>query len=180
MSVYKKLSSQDYSITPFNANKQYTFTSSSASTNKINFFEARYNSQSIELYNSGNIKYTQLDHLFYRDYKDDVGNKLGNINYLKQKRVLYNRVNILSIPSGLSGHKINPGSFFLSSSNKKIVDDSFGNLIIEGTNVEDYCTDFRSIIVNIGPEKGFKLFVQDLNADTVKTTGITYQGINLT
>ena len=31
-----------------------------------------------------------------------------------------------------------------------------------------------------GPEKGFKLFVQDLNADTVKTTGITYQGINLT
>ena len=31
-----------------------------------------------------------------------------------------------------------------------------------------------------GPEKGFRLFVQDLNADTVKTTGITYQGINLT
>ncbi len=31
-----------------------------------------------------------------------------------------------------------------------------------------------------GPEKGFRLFVEDLNADTVKTTGIIYQGINLT
>ena len=31
-----------------------------------------------------------------------------------------------------------------------------------------------------GPKKGFSLFVNDLNSDTVKTQGITYQGINLT
>jgi len=31
-----------------------------------------------------------------------------------------------------------------------------------------------------GPKKGFSLFVNNLNSDTVKTQGITYQGINLT
>ena len=31
-----------------------------------------------------------------------------------------------------------------------------------------------------GPKKGFLLAVQNLNADTVATKGITYQGINLT
>ena len=31
-----------------------------------------------------------------------------------------------------------------------------------------------------GPKKGFSLFFNDLNSDTVKTQGITYQGINLT
>ena len=161
MSAYKNISSQDYSIIPFNANKQYNFTSASSSPNQITYFSSSWTSESVDLYSSGNIKYSQIDHLFYRNYKTDIGNKFGNINYLKQKRVLYNEANILSIPAGLYGHYVKPNSFILSSSLQTAIDDSFGNLIISGTNVDDYVTDPRSILLDIGPVKGFKKY--DLN-----------------
>lgn len=169
MSVYKKFSPLDYATVPFNANKQYDFDSASAASNKITYFDTRWTSESISNYsgNSGNddtinaIKYQQLDHLYYRNFKLDVNNKLGNNHYLKQRRVLYENANILSIPAGLYGYQIKPGSFFLSSSNRKFVDDGHGNLMISGTILSDYVTDPRANILNIGPVKGFKLY--DLN-----------------
>ena len=169
MSVYKKFSPLDYATVPFNAHKQYTFDSSSANSNQITVFDTKWTSESISIYsgNSGNddsinaIKYQQLDHLYYKNYKRDVNNKLGNSHYLKQRRVLYENANILSIPAGLYGHQIKPGSFFLSSSNRKIVDDKNGNLMIKGTNVSNYVTDPRANVLNIGPVKGFKRY--DLN-----------------
>ena len=169
MSVYKKFSPLDYATVPFNAHKQYTFDSSSATSNQITVFDTRWTSESISTYsgNSGNddsinaIKYQQLDHLYYRNFKRDVNNRLGDNHYLKQRRVLYENANILSIPAGLYGHQVKPGSFFLSSSNRKIVDDKNGNLIIEGTNISNYVTDPRANVLNIGPVKGFKRY--DLN-----------------
>ncbi len=169
MSVYKKFSPLDYATVPFNAHKQYTFNSSSAVSNQITVFDTRWTSESISTYsgNSGNndsinaIKYQQLDHLYYRNFKRDVNNRLGDNHYLKQRRVLYENANILSIPAGLYGHQVKPGSFFLSSSNRKIVDDKNGNLIIEGTNISNYITDPRANVLNIGPVKGFKRY--DLN-----------------
>ena len=174
MSVYKKFSPLDYATVPFNAHKQYIFDSASAAANQIGVFDTKWTSESLGKYSSGSIsgshdradvintiKYNQLDHLYYRNYKRDVNNKLGNSHYLKQRRVLYENANILSIPAGLYGYKIKPGSFFLSSSNRKIVDDKKGNLMIEGTNISDYVTDPRANILNIGPVKGFKRY--DLN-----------------
>ena len=52
------------------------------------------------------------------------------IEYQKQPRNLYEKVNILSIPMGLYGNKIKPGSFYLSASKSQIIDDKYGNLII--------------------------------------------------
>jgi len=174
MSVYKKFSPLDYATVPFNAHKQYTFNSSSANSNKIEVFDTRWTSESLGNYSSGSksgswersdtintIKYNQLDHLYYRNFKRDVNNRLGDSHYLKQRRVLYENANILSIPAGLYGHQIKPGSFFLSSSNRKIVDDKIGNLMIEGTNISNYVTDPRANVLNIGPIKGFKRY--DLN-----------------
>ena len=169
MSVYKKFSPLDYATVPFNAHKQYNFDSASAASNQITVFDTRWTSESISTYsgNSGSddsinaIKYQQLDHLFYRNFKREVNNRLGDNHYLKQRRVLYENANILSIPAGLYGHQIKPGSFFLSSSNRKIVDDKNGNLMIEGTNVSNYVTDPRANVLNIGPVKGFKRY--DLN-----------------
>ena len=169
MSVYKKFSPLDYATVPFNAHKQYNFNSASAANNQIGVFDTKWTKENISTYsgNSGSddtinaIKYNQLDHLFYRNYKRDVNNKLGNGHYLKQRRVLYENANILSIPTGLYGHQIKPGSFFLSSSNRKIVDDKNGNLMIEGTNISGYVTDPRANVLNIGPVKGFKRY--DLN-----------------
>ena len=93
-----------------------------------------------------------------------LNNKLGDINYLKHKRVLYKDATIISIPTGLYGHKIKPGSFSLISNNIKIIDDSYGNLIISGTIIDNYITDPRLILLNIGPNKGFERY--DLNTYT--------------
>jgi len=171
--VYKKLTAQDIAVVPFNAHKQYNFDSGSASSNSVNVFRSRWTSESIDLYSSAStsyglpadsinaVKYRQLDHLFYKDFKRDISNRFGNNHYLNQKRELHENANILSIPAGLYGFEVKPSTFFLSSSIHKVVDDSNGNLIISGTNLNDYETDIRSNLLNIGPVKGFKKY--DLN-----------------
>ena len=170
MSVYKKFTAQDFAIVPFNAHKQYDFVSSSASENKVNHYSARWTSESISFYSSAStnpdglfdpintIKYNQIDHLFYKNFKTSHANRFGNFNYLDQKRELYEKANILSIPSGLYGHEIKPTSFYLSSSDQHIVDDGKGNLIISGTNVNNYPIDVRSNLFRLDPIKGFKLY----------------------
>ena len=171
--VYKKLTAQDIAVVPFNAHKQYNFDSGSASSNSVNVFRSRWTSESIDLYSSAStsyglpadsinaVKYRQLDHLFYKDFKRDISNRFGNNHYLNQKRELHENVNILSIPAGLYGFEVKPSTLFLSSSIYKVVDDSNGNLIVSGTNLDNFETDIRSNLLNIGPVKGFKKY--DLN-----------------
>ena len=171
--VYKKLTAQDIAVVPFNAHKQYNFDSGSASSNSINYFNSSWTSESIDLYSSSStsyglpadsinaVKYRQLDHLFYKNFKRDISNRFGNNHYLNQKRELYKDVNILSIPTGLYGHEIKPGTFLLSSSIYTVADDNNGNLIISGTNLSNFETDIRANILNIGPVKGFERY--DLN-----------------
>ena len=120
MSVYKPFTPSNYSVVPFNTHKQYNFDFNSATANKITFFNIEYNSGSIDTYLTGsglslidNIKYNQINHLFYKDYNIDLSNKFGNINYLKHKRTLYNSAAIISIPVGLYGHKIKLNSLEL-------------------------------------------------------------------
>ncbi len=171
MSVYKPFKPQDYAVVPFNAHKQYDFTSASAATNKITYSTTYFDYDSpIDEYNDANIKYSQLEHLYYRNYINDIANKFGDIDYLKHKRVLYERANVLSIPAGLYGHKIKPGSFFLSSSELSIVDDNYGNLILEGTDINGYITDPRSTLLDIGPIKGFKNY--DLSIHDILIEGL--------
>ena len=173
-SVYKNLTSQDIAIVPFNAHKQYNYSSASAAANQITYSNTIWTSESIDVYSSGaldgvypsldtigTIKYQQLDHLFYRDFRRNILKRLGNVDYLNQPRVLYQRANILSIPSGLVGSQIKPGSFYLSSSRYEVVDDSKGNLYISGSNLNNWETDVRSNIFKLGPVKGFKKY--DLN-----------------
>jgi len=170
MSVYKKFTAQDFALVPFNAHKQYNFVSSSASENKVTHFSSRWTSESISLYSSAStnpdglfdpintIKYNQIDHLFYKDFKTSHANRFDNFDYLEQRRDLYERANILSIPSGLYGHEIKPTSLYISSANNNIVDDGKGNLILSGTNVNDYPLDVRSNIFRLDPVKGFKSY----------------------
>jgi hypothetical protein len=166
--VYKKFTPQDYSIIPFNAHKQYNFTSASAALNQVTYFNTQWDSAPISSYNSGSVKYNQIDHLFYRNFKKinnvSSGDKYigqDDINYLKHKRVLYKTANILSIPTGLYGYEIRPTSLYISSSTHQLIDDGYGNLIELETDVSNYETDIRSNLLNIGPIKGFKRY--DLN-----------------
>ena len=140
MSTFKKFTPQDYSIVPFNAHKQYNFTSASSATNSVRIYNTRFTSESISQYSSAssayggdtinNTKYNQLDNLFYRNYNklsfQSTGDKyIGqyNTNFLKHKRSLYKVANIMSIPAGLYGHEIKPNSIFKSSSLYEFKDD---------------------------------------------------------
>ena len=169
--VYKKFTPQDYAIVPFNAHKQYNFVSSSASSNSINHYTGKWTSESIDLHGPGDIKYSQIDNLFYRNFNKihnvSTGEKYfghDDLNYLKHQRKLYEHFRVLSIPMGLYGYEIKPGSFYLSSSAYEVIDDGYGNLVrydqkdLIDTNYE---TDVRSRVLDIGPINGFKRY--DLN-----------------
>ncbi len=168
MYTYKKFTSQDYAVIPFHAHKQYSFGSSSAASNIITYYDTRWTSESISLYSTASsvyggdskntIRYNQIDHLFYKDFLTNHANLFGTFHYLKHKRNLYERTNILSIPAGLYGSEIKPGSFYLSSSNQEIIDDSYGNLIISGTNTANFPTDVRSNVFRLDPIKAFKKY----------------------
>ena len=171
MATFKSLSPDDVSRVPFNANKLFQFDSSSATTSSVGILAQtfEYTTSSIDTFSSSStdhlesIKYYQLDHLFYKNNRLDISNKLGDADYLDEARNLYNKVNVLSIPSKLYGNKIKPGSFFYSGSLKTIIDDSKGNLIISGTSLISHSIDEREKVLFIGPIKGFKQY--DLNYD---------------
>ena len=168
--VYKRLKPQDKAKIPFNAHKQYNFQSSSASEKSITHWSSSYTSESVSVYSSAssndqgvfdpinNIKYNQIDHLYYRHYIKNPSKKKDLTIHYKQRRDLYEKANILSIPGGLYGLTIRKGSFYLSSSQYGIIDDTYGNLIISGTDVNNYPIDVQENVFRLDPIKGFKKY----------------------
>jgi len=171
--LFKKFSKSDISIVPFNAHKQSTFTSSSLTSNKGKFFSSSFptiayrDGANFEWANSGSSndsnnhkKYFQLDHLFYKNSKLDYISKFSTINYLDHYRVLYDKVNILSLPYKTIGYKIKTESFSLTQNSITIKDDGKGHLYdtsygtisstVNNTNFKN--ENFR--IFYLGPEKG--------------------------
>ena len=170
MAIYKSLGPDDISRVPFNANRQFTFNSSSAGSAKFSIETFQYSASALDTFSSAStdkkntIKYYQLDHLFYKDYTRDISNKLGDADYLAGSRLLYDKVNVISIPSSLYGNKIKPGTFsFSGSSNENIIDDSKGNLLISGTDLSNHNIDERERVFFMGPVKGFKQYELNYN-----------------
>ena len=179
MSVYKQFTPKDYAVVPFNAHKQYSFETTAIASNKISISSVSYTSSSIDTFNSGNIKYNQIDHLFYKNYLTDISNKFGDVNYLKQKRKLPKDITIISIPTGLYGHKIKPNTLQLTYNNNiKIIDDSYGNLLYDTTDINDYITDPRSILLDIGPNDGFKRYDLNIYDGYIEPTQYYRKGLN--
>ena len=168
--VYKRFTPQDTITVPFNAHKQYDFNSSSASEYSVNYYTSSYTSESVSVYSSAssnplgtfdpinNIKYNQIDYLYYRNYIKDPSKKKDLTNHTKQRRDLYEKANIISIPSGLFGYQIRKHSFFLSSSQYGLVDDGYGNLIVNGTDVNLYPNDVQENVFRLDPIKAFKKY----------------------
>jgi hypothetical protein len=187
--VYKKFTNQDYRTTSFNAHKQYNFNSASAASNSVSIYNTRWTSESVSVHSSASsnpegifdrintIKYNQLDFLFYKDYKSNFINLRDFIDPKKQRRELYEKANIISIPSGLYGSEIKKSSFYLSSSTYEVVDDSYGNLIISGTNLNDYPTDVDENVFQLGPVKGFKKYDLSIYDGYAKTTYYHLPGV---
>ena len=170
-SIYKSISPDDISRIPFNANKKFKFTTSGsaqeAGVTIQQFFSPYHLDKSLDdsaINISGSFGYYQLDHLFYKNYLLNINNRLGDADYLNQKRNLYWRANVISIPSSLYGNQIQPGSFAYTETGKQtFIDDSKGNLILSGTNLISHSIDEKEKIFNLGPIKGFKRY--DVNFD---------------
>ena len=165
--AYKKFTANDIATVPFNAHKLYNFTSASAVLNKVTYFNANWTSESIDLYSSESIKYNQIDHLFYKNNKKNLGYNFGEQHYAKQRRVLYENLNIISVPNGLIGYEIKPNSLFISTSKGEFIEDTHGNLIVSGTNLSDYPDDIQENVFSLEPVKGFKRFDLDVFSDYV-------------
>ena len=105
MAIFKSLSPDDVSRVPFNANKQFTFNSASATTVGFTTETFQYTSSILDTFSSASTdtknvaKYYQLDHLFYKNNQLDIANRLGDADYLVGNRTLYDRVNVISVPS---------------------------------------------------------------------------------
>jgi len=178
-SAYKKFSTQDIGQVPFNAYKQYNLSSSKFPESSIEIYTTTWSSASIDTFSTGalngvyptadtanSLRYFQLDHLFYKDFKLNLNERLGHIHYLNHKRELHKNSKIISIPNGLCGGRIKPSTLdlYLSGSGfseYNLIDDSYGNLYTSGSTLSDYNTDIRANVLKIGPEKGFKKY--DLN-----------------
>jgi hypothetical protein len=178
--VFKKFSKSDISITPFTAHKQSTFTSGALSIAGGSYYSASFptiaykNGANFEWAGTGSTddiknhkKYFQLNHLFYKNSKLDYGTKFSTIKYFDNYRVLYDKVNILSLPYKTIGYKIKPNSFNFTSSSVSLKDDGKGHLYDSKFTLGD--TNFKnenSRIFYLGPEQGFKKY--DLSLDNGK------------
>tara|TARA_B100000287_G_scaffold418495_1_gene455513 strand:- start:168 stop:2033 length:1866 start_codon:yes stop_codon:yes gene_type:complete len=168
--VYKRFTTQDTAVTPFNAHKQYDFNSGSASEYSVDYYTSSYTSESVSVYSSAssnelgtfdpinNIKYNQLDFLYYRNYKKEPSRKKDHTNHNKQRRDLYEKANIISIPSGLFGYQIRKSTFYISSSKYELLDDTYGNLMVSGTDLSKYPNDVQENVFRLDPIKGFKKY----------------------
>ena len=184
--IYKKFKPEDKAIIPFNAHKQYNYDSTEASNNQVTYYHTNYTSESVSLYSSAssvyggdtinNIKYNQIDHLFYREHLKMFGTKKDPIHYLNQKKELYKTANILSIPSGLYGFEVKKTSFYLSSSQYELVDDSYGNLHIRNADLTYYFTDPQTNVFKLGPVKGFKNYDLAVHNDYAVVEGREFVG----
>ena len=177
--VFKKFSKSDVSITPFNAHKQTgpiqsaSFVSIGGSFTSASFPTIAYrNGSGFEWAGTGSEdgnnhkKYFQLDHLFYKNSKLEYHNKFSTPKYFDHYRVLYDRVNIISVPYKTIGYKIKPKSVELV--NGRFKDDGKGNLYDSKyysidtfgnpTLNEDNSTDFINEnfhAFSLGPQTGF-------------------------
>ena len=99
MEIFKSLGPDDISRIPFNANKQFSFTSASASTVGFSLETFEYSSSILDIFSNNTDpkkikKYYQIDHLFYKNYRRDISNRLGDADYLLGSRILYNKLNV--------------------------------------------------------------------------------------
>jgi len=169
--VFKKLKANDIKITPFEAHKQYSTTDLSsigASTSSIS-----WSPNNKSTFTSGNLKYYQIDKLYYRDYISDRGNKLelDDASYKKQERRLYQSASILSLSQKTFGLEVQPATLEYSGSASDrqfyIKDDGYGNLYDANIGLENWPSEDNRVLY-ISPVQGFKYL--DLSIDS--STGL--------
>lgn len=142
-SIYKSLTTNDVSVTPFSTYKLITVVSASNTT--VDFYAGRFESRSFNLGDSTDpyvsalpttthskykyLVHDSLNHLFYRKYNTDERIITDN----EDKKELFDVVSCFSIPRSSVGIGIKPESvnisLTVSASTHSVIDDGSGNLI---------------------------------------------------
>lgn len=156
--VYKKLNLKDVIKTPFKVYKEWSFSSSSYSSNGLSIYSGIYSSSSIDTFTSGTIKYFQIDNTFYRNHYD-----------VTKERILDKSINIVSIPFKKKGLRIQPGSLTLTSASITYIDDTNGNLYDSSFNTSSF-VDNENRVFYIGNRDKFKYYTSSLNYSYTNTS----------
>ena len=153
MSAFKKLRSADTFVSTYNANKNYSFNSSSFTANGITLSEAKeyteYVYPSQFLYNEY-LNYRSIKHLYYDNFNIDNLLVSGSYeHYLESSLFSGSRQidvssSIFSFPKSIVGSYIKPSSFQISavfgtseSDRRSLIDTGEGYLTFSGSSVPD-------------------------------------------
>lgn len=162
--VFKRLRANDIKITPFEANKQY-LSSDIASIGALTA-SIEWSPNNKSTFTSGNLKYHQLDKLYYRDYINNRANliELEDAPYKKQERRLYESASIVSLSQKTFGNGVKPYSFEYSSSLGHFIDDGYGNLYNSSKGLTNW-PDEDNRVVYLGPVRGFEYYDLSINPE---------------
>lgn len=140
--VLKKVEPSDYKVNPFQAFKQFTFTSGSAISDGYNPLQGIYVSllppiSSSQTFNSAtNVDgtyqfstYYSINQLFYKR-KGEPSKTHGPTDLNKTSKFLYQSASVFSIPQTKFGEAIKPASFTYTGS-VSLKSDRFGNIYDE-------------------------------------------------
>lgn len=142
--VFKNIDSSDFSITPFNINKNWTVVSGSSTSSclplnaiysDVNYLpylgtELTYNDAKNIDDSLQTVTYFSINRLFYKN-KQNLYNQLGSVD-INLKRNLFLSASILSFPYKKVGNEIKMNSFTLQSTtgslNFNLYSDKYGNI----------------------------------------------------
>ena len=167
--IFKKLNASDVKITPFEAHKQYNtvdLASIGASTSSL-----AWSGKNKSKFTTGNIKYYQLDKLYYRNYIQERAHRLelDDATYTTQERRLYEKASLISLSQKTFGSEVQPNSFELSGSKLSLQfhfkDDGFGNLYDVNLGKDNFPNEDNRVFY-LAPVNAFKRADLTLNYET--------------
>jgi hypothetical protein len=156
MSVFKTLTSNDVTITPFKLHKSVQFDEGDLSTLNIQEKKAKLRVINLEYedilsaknvidLSNENIVYNQLNHLYFNENYVQFYDTFGNIDPQNTERKLLGQANILSISHTLYGYEIKPDTLTISGS-ITVKDDGKGNIYDTSFNTSSFISNDNRVL----------------------------------
>ena len=156
MSVFKQLTSNDVTITPFKLHKSVQFNKEillelktqekQAKLRIINTeYEDTLSAKNIIELSDENINYLQINHLYFNEQYVQFYDTFGNIDPQNTERKLLGQANIVSISRNLYGYGIKPDTLTVSGS-ITVKDDGKGNIYDASFNTTSFIPNTNRVL----------------------------------
>lgn len=138
--IFKNLDKSDIRLTPFRAYKRFsgtaaytTYSALLSTTSEQIGNDALITSSNTNLFTtnglSKNSVWHSIDSLFYRHYYSNAKASFGQLDQVRQPRLLHKGALVISLPQSKYGEGVEPLSLTLTVNGTTYVDDIYGNLI---------------------------------------------------